>query len=81
MRPWFRLTCCFLSAGHYLKFRTRNLLIRLNHISTDVKWSRSSDGWLKCNVDAGVFHACGMIGSGAMFHDCHGYFVVAQFDA
>ena len=42
-----------------------------------MKWSRPPDGWLKCSVDARVFHACGMIGLGAVLHDFHGSFVAA----
>ena len=49
--------------------------------STDVKWSRPPNGWLKCNVDAGVLWAYGMIGLGVVLRDCHGSFVVTRFNA
>ena len=46
--------------------------------SVDVKWSRLPDRWLKCNVDAGMFQVCGIIGSDVVLCDCHGSFVTAR---
>ena len=43
-----------------------------------MKWFRSPDGWLKCNVDVEVFQACGIIGSCDVLHDYHGSFVAAR---
>ena len=45
-----------------------------------MKWSRPPNGWLKCNVDAGVLRAYGMIGSCVVLHDYHDSFVVARFN-
>ena len=49
--------------------------------SANVKWSKLSDGWLKCNVDVRVFQACGIIGSGVALCDFHGYFVATLSNA
>ena len=60
---------------------SQNSNMKSPHIArsfADVKWSKPSNGWLKCNVNAGVFQACGMIGSGVVLHSCHGYFVAAR---
>ena len=43
-----------------------------------MKRSGSPDGWLKCNVDAGVFQACGIIESCDVLRDYHGAFVAAR---
>ena len=56
----------------------QNLNMKSPHIArsyVDVKWSRQPDGWLKCNIDVGVFQACGMIGSCVVLRDCYGSFV------
>ncbi|KAH9686509.1 putative reverse transcriptase/RNA-dependent DNA polymerase [Citrus sinensis] len=72
------------AAGHYLfqwqEAKRKNFIIikqvQLGHGS--VCWGKAPLGWLKCNVDAGVFSSQGRYNFGGVIRDSGGCFVAAK---